>query len=182
MGPLSEPKDVMLLAVDVHYGERIAVVAGVEFADWGDAAPRRELVLAMEVPAAYTPGQFYQRELPCILRLLTHYQLQPGCMVIDGYVYLDGENRPGLGKHLFDALAGTVPVVGVAKSRFAGIGEQYAVYRGKSTRPLYVTAAGMGQETAKEHIRSMHGPHRLPTLLKRVDRLCRASLLPRRLP
>jgi deoxyribonuclease V len=48
------------------------------------------------------------------------------------------------------------------------------VVRGtEAKRPLYVTAAGVGVDQAAAWVRSMHGPHRLPTLLKRVDRLCR---------
>ena len=45
--------------------------------------------------------------------------------------------------------------------------------RGTSRSPLYVTAAGMEATEAARHIAEMHGPHRVPTLLKRVDRLCR---------
>jgi deoxyribonuclease V len=37
----------------------------------------------------------------------------------------------------------------------------------------FITAAGCDAELAAENIRAMHGPFRLPTLLKRVDRLCR---------
>jgi deoxyribonuclease V len=64
------------------------------------------------------------------------------------------------------------PVVGVAKSRFDGA-RAVEVYRGGSIRPLYVSAAGLDPEEAAEKIRSMHGRHRVPTLLKRVDRLAR---------
>lgn len=45
--------------------------------------------------------------------------------------------------------------------------------RGTSRSPLYVTAAGMDATEAARHIAEMHGPHRIPTLLKRIDRLCR---------
>jgi len=49
------------------------------------------------------------------------------------------------------------------------------VLRGDSRRPLYVTAAGLDPAAAALHVRSMHGPFRIPTLLKRVDQLCRTS-------
>jgi deoxyribonuclease V len=63
-------------------------------------------------------------------------------------------------------------VIGVAKSRFEG-SSGIAVFRGRSIRPLYVTAAGVEMEKASEKIRMMHGAHRIPTLLKRVDLLAR---------
>jgi deoxyribonuclease V len=47
--------------------------------------------------------------------------------------------------------------------------------RGDSSRPLYVTALGVDVETAAEDVRRMHGRFRLPTMLKRADRLCRDS-------
>ena len=48
-----------------------------------------------------------------------------------------------------------------------------SIYRGDSAKPLFVTAVGMTLEEAKAHIASMHGEHRIPTLLRRVDQLCR---------
>jgi deoxyribonuclease V len=49
------------------------------------------------------------------------------------------------------------------------------VQRGHSRRPLYVSAAGIDAETAARYIQDMHGTYRLPTLLRRVDQLCRCS-------
>jgi deoxyribonuclease V len=165
----------VLLAVDVRYSEWQAIAAGVLFRDWTDDVPARELVSVLEPPAAYEPGEFYRRELPCILQLLEEHHLQPQAILIDGFVYLDGYRRPGLGRYFFDALGGTVAVIGIAKSAFSGIGPQFAVYRGTSRRPLFVTAAGVGPDEAKELVSSMHGEFRIPTLLKRVDRLTRVK-------
>ena len=39
--------------------------------------------------------------------------------------------------------------------------------------PLLVSAVGMPIEEAVAGVKRMHGPHRVPTLLKRVDRLSR---------
>ena len=39
------------------------------------------------------------------------------------------------------------------------------------TGDISATAAGLDSNTAAGHIRDMHGPHRIPTLLKRVDQL-----------
>lgn len=168
----------MILAVDVRYWEKCAAVAGVGFAEWRDDYPETELVTFIEVPAAYQPGQFYKRELPCILKLIQEHDLHPECIVVDGFVYLDGSSKPGLGSHLYHALDGEVPVIGVAKSPFKGIAPEYQVYRGTSKKPLYVTALGIDSDKAKELIRKMHGKHRLPTLLKRVDQLCRGLIPP----
>jgi deoxyribonuclease V len=81
-----------------------------------------------------------------------------------------------LGAHLYAALGKKVPVIGVAKTRFTAASAARAVRRGSSNRPLYVTAAGIDIETAVQHVQSMHGPYRLPTILKRVDQLCRGTL------
>ena len=96
-------------------------------------------------------------------------------IIVDGYVWLGPENRPGLGAHLYEALGKQVPVIGVAKSMFRGATNAEAVLRGRSRRPLYVTAAGMDPVIAAKNIQGMHGPHRIPTLLKRVDQLCRSA-------
>lgn len=163
----------MILAVDVHYENTTAVVAGIGFARWTDKAPETSYVSTIEQTGGYIPGQFYKRELPCILRLLDEHQLSPTHILIDGYVYLDGHSRPGLGKHLYDALSGKVKIIGVAKNPFKGIPAEYTLYRGSSAKPLYITCAGMMPTEAKSRIAAMHGPYRIPTLLKTVDQLCR---------
>jgi deoxyribonuclease V len=91
-------------------------------------------------------------------------------MVIDGYVMLG--NRPGLGQHLFKSFDGKIPIVGVAKSKFKG-SSGIEIFRGGSMHPLYVTSAGVDLQKASERIKTMHGAHRIPTLLKRVDFLAR---------
>ena len=164
---------MMILAVDVFYTDKAATVAGVQFKDWGDDSPVEELASQMVTATQYQPGEFYKRELPCILSLINVNGLWPDCIIIDGYVYLDGNSMPALGRHLYDALKGKIQVIGVAKSKFKGIGPEYEIYRGTSKRPLYITAAGIDVEKAKVLIRSMHGKNRLPTMLRRVDQLCR---------
>ncbi len=163
----------MILAVDVHYTEPGAIAAGVCFDDWCDAQPSRTCISRFDAVAPYEPGAFYRRELPCLLGLLGEHDLHPALIVVDGHVFLDDHGRPGLGKHLFDALDGRVPVIGVAKTAFVGIGAEHEVRRGDSMRPLYVSAVGLPLTDAKAHVLAMHGEHRLPTLLKAVDRACR---------
>jgi len=97
-------------------------------------------------------------------------------VIVDGYVWLDANGTPGLGGHLYEALAGKVTVVGVAKTVFRGAGWAIPVTRGSSAVPLFVTAAGIDPKRAAEELKVMHGPYRLPTLLKRVDRLCRQGV------
>ena len=122
----------------------------------------------------YQPGQFSRRELPCLLAVLR--ELPPvAVVVVDGYVWLDGVSVAGLGAYLYQALAGNVAVIGVAKTRFAGAGAAVEVVRGRSTRPLFITAVGMSAQRAAEHVRSMHGSNRIPMLLKRADSLCRQA-------
>jgi deoxyribonuclease V len=119
-------------------------------------------------------GQFFRRERPCLLAVLR--KLPPvAAVVVDGYVWLDGVSVAGLGAQLYQALASTVAVIGVAKTLFAGVEAAVEVVRARSARPLFITAAGMSAQRAGEHVRSMHGPYRIPTLLKRVDRLCRQA-------
>ena len=54
--------------------------------------------------AAYVPGQFYRRELPCLLAVFGLVRQPLEIILIDGYVWLDAQGMPGLGGHLFDAL------------------------------------------------------------------------------
>ena len=81
--------------------------------------------------------------------------------------------RPGMGAYVYRELLGWVPVVGVAKSPFHGDCGAVKVFRGQSKMPLFVTAAGMDVQEAADNVRRMHGRHRIPTLLKRVDQLAR---------
>ena len=165
----------MIAAFDAHYSEDgSASAAAVLFFDYADSAPAAVFTKSLTAGAAnYVPGAFYRRELPCILMLLAEINQTLTEMIVDGYVTLG--NRAGLGKHLFDHLDGKIPVIGVAKSKYEeSTGTD--VYRGGSNRPLYITAAGLRQKTAAEKIRMMHGPHRVPTLLKLVDLLARGNL------
>ena len=165
----------MLACVDVDYRDETALAACVLFRDWSDAAPARELVRLIEHVEPYVPGQFYKREMPCLLAVLGDALEPLDGIVIDGYVWLQDEQTPGLGGHLFEALERRIPIIGVAKTRFVSAGAAREVKRGDSDRPLYVTAAGVDVVQATRFIERMHGPYRLPALLKRVDHLCRNS-------
>jgi deoxyribonuclease V len=165
----------MIACVDVDYRDSGAVAACVLFRSWTDGVSAGEVVERTANVEPYQPGQFYRRELPCLLSVLRRVAEPLQAVVIDGYVWLGDENSPGLGAHLYKALGRTLPVIGVAKTHFAGAVAARPVLRGDSQRPLHVTAAGMDPAAAAEHVRSMHGPFRIPTLLRRVDQLCRTS-------
>jgi deoxyribonuclease V len=165
----------MLASLDVDYRPDATVAACVVFQDWGDAAEAAHFVDRGPPAEPYVPGEFYRRELPALLRVLALVPHPLTAVVIDGYVWLAGEERPGLGAHLYEALGRSVPVIGVAKTAFHASRLAVPVLRGGSQRPLLVTSVGVDVQEAAAHIQRMHGPSRLPALLKRVDRLCREA-------
>ena len=145
------------------------------FENWDDDHPCEIYKSTVSNMDPYKPGEFYKRELPCILKLLGDHEIRPDCIVVDGFVYLDGVGKAGLGKHLYDALEGGVDVIGVAKKPFKNISHFFAVYRGRSHKPLYVTSEGIEMDTAKKLVATMSGRFRVPTLLKMVDQACRTG-------
>lgn len=64
--------------------------------------------------------------------------------------------------------------IGVAKTSFRAATYAEPLLRGTSTKPLYVTAAGMPLADAAHLVRTMAGSARLPDAL-RLDRLARAA-------
>lgn len=165
--------------MDVHYPEHAAVTAAVGFTAWSDATSVIEYVTRSDVePAPYEPGAFYKRELPFLLEAVTQVERRHlvEAVIIDGHVWLR-EGEPGLGARLYETIAARSAVVGVAKSAFAR-GSAVPVLRANSSQSLFVTAAGMDAERAAELVRSMHGSHRVPTLLKRADQLARGHAAP----
>ena len=168
----------MLIALDVAYGDgpgKPAHAAGVLFADWKAVRPLRALRVEVAAVASYAPGAFFERELPCLLKVLREVREAPAIAIVDGYVWL-ADSRPGLGAHLHEALGRSTVVVGVAKTPFKGDTWSAAVIRGHSTRPLRITAAGMDQDVAARHIATMRGPHRLPDMLRLADRMARGLI------
>jgi deoxyribonuclease V len=164
----------MILALDVAYtGDTQGYAVALAFTNWAAATPAATYATAVSPIAAYEPGAFYKRELPCLLAVLTQIDLaEVSCVVVDSYVTLGAEERPGLGQHLHAALGGRVPIIGVAKTKFAGVAPQVVlVQRGQSQNPLYVTSVGLPVGEAARLVARMHGEYRLPTLLKLLDDL-----------
>jgi len=144
------------------------------FSKTGHAAPfTREIVVEIPEVEKYVPGEFFRRELPCIEKVIACVHERLDCIVIDGYVNLGDPPTSGLGQHLWERLGRTTPAIGVAKSAYVGTPEAAKLYRGGSSRPLYVTVAGIPLDEAKRHILSMTGQYRIPDILKTVDRLSR---------
>jgi len=160
----------MVLAIDVHYKDTYAKVVGVLF-QWEDSVPVEVITTTINTVDDYIPGEFYKRELPCILKLLEQVTLKElEAIIVDGHVYVDNENSYGLGGYLYEALDEKVPVIGVAKNRFAKANKTYAeVYRGTSRKPLCVSTINYKQEKAIKLIENMNGVYRMPTLLQLMD-------------
>jgi deoxyribonuclease V len=162
-------------AVDVCYlpsgGARAAIVlaATPDF-----AAMEAEWTAEVPVAAPYRPGQFYLRELPPLRAVLA--DAGPlRLIVVDGYVDLDPDGRPGLGAHVHREFA--VPVIGVAKTSFHSATHAIPVTRAGSVQPLFVTAAGLPLTDAASLVREMAGRYRLPDALRRADALARGAQL-----
>jgi deoxyribonuclease V len=161
----------MIAAVDVHYlDDSMAVAGAIVFSEYSDSLAYRTYIKEIYDVEDYIPGQFYKRELPCIMAILGDIGEDIETVIIDGYVDL-GE-QPGLGHHLWKALNRSKNVIGVAKKYFRG-SDAIKVFRGKSRQPLYVTSAGIEQTIAAGFISQMYGRFRLPTLLKLADSLSR---------
>jgi deoxyribonuclease V len=162
-------------AADVHYppsgGARAALVLAPDATFSTIAAEKTAFV---ENVAPYHPGEFYRRELPPLRAVLAGVA-DVEMLVIDGYVTLDPEGRPGLGAYAHAEFG--IAVIGVAKTRFTGAIHAIPVWRGTANRPLYVTSAGLRPADAATLVRAMAGKHRLPDALRRVDALARSHSL-----
>ena len=158
--------------MDVDYRPDCSFAAGLWFSGWGAASPEFTATAMLPPAGEYEPGEFWRRELPCLLAVLA---LGPpaDAVIVDGYATLGG-GKPGLGARLSAALG--LPAVGVAKTRFASATDAVPVLRGTSRVPLYVSAAGFDVEAAAEGVRGMAGEFRVPALLKAVDRLARGAV------
>jgi exodeoxyribonuclease-5/deoxyribonuclease V len=163
----------MILSFDTYYFENKAKTVCLAFKEWSSADKFEVYSEILEDIEEYIPGEFYRRELPCILSLLKKIESKNvEAIVVDGFVYLDDDNKLGLGGYLYNALEGRIPVIGVAKTNFASIEKnKRVVLRGKSKNPLFITSIGINTDKAVEHIKSMSGDYRIPTLLKYLDTL-----------
>lgn len=165
----------MIYAFDSYYYEDYANTVCIAFEDWMSHQEIETFTEQIPVSSEYESGAFYKRELPCILSLLQKIVLKEGdIIIVDGYVTLNNEGKIGLGGYLYEALDGKYPVIGIAKNEFTSPdSERRNVLRGESKTPLFVTAKGMNVDHASLNVEKMHGPFRIPTLLKKLDQLSR---------
>lgn len=126
----------------------------------------------MEGVEDYVSGQFYKRELPCILNVLEKVTENIDLIIIDGFIWI-GEYKNGLGAHLYQSINPKVPVIGVAKSYLKDSISYLKVYRGQSINPLYVSAIGADLNYSANLIKELKGNFRIPNILKKVDKLSR---------
>ncbi|MFP4195119.1 MAG: hypothetical protein ACOCY3_04645 [Desulfosalsimonas sp.] len=157
----------MKAALDVYYSGGTAAAECIAFERWSDCRPAGVIRAEASGVRGYRPGRFYERELPCLMAVLDKSGIEFDTIIIDGFVHL--KTGRGLGAHLRDRLPYSCTVIGVAKSRLAVAAFFVEVRRGRSKRPLFVSAAGMETEKAAEIIKGMHGPYRLPTMLRLAD-------------
>ncbi|WP_392563726.1 endonuclease V [Orbus wheelerorum] len=160
----------MILAIDVYYIDDKAKSVGILFNGWQDETPFGIIADYRDNIAPYQSGEFYLRELPCIMSLLEKIDLSKvDIIVVDGHVYLD-DGKIGLGGHLYQALNQSIPIIGIAKNPFFTNNNQVKeVFRGNSKHPLYITSVGIDAELAASNVRAMAGKHRMPTLLSFLD-------------
>ncbi|MDB5282428.1 MAG: deoxyinosine 3endonuclease (endonuclease V)-like protein [Bacteroidota bacterium] len=161
----------MNIAIDVYYTATGAKCVGVLF-NWLDEVAVETIITFVSPVDEYVPGQFYKRELPCILAVLEKMKLTSlDAIIIDGYVYTDNQLSYGLGGHLWEKLDEKVPVIGIAKTKFMGNDKTVVpVTRGGSKVPLYVSAIGVDVADAADKVKNMSGAHRIPTILKELDK------------
>ena len=169
----------MILAFDTYYFDQKAKTICLEFAEWNEDKNFKIHSEIIDNVEEYIPGEFYKRELPCILSLLKQIDLSTiEVIVVDGFVYLNDENKYGLGGYLYEKLNKEIPIIGVAKTNFASIEKnKKALFRGESKKPLYITSIGIDLDEAYRKVESMAGEFRFPTLLKELDRLSKENVL-----
>jgi deoxyribonuclease V len=124
---------------------------------------------------SYISGEFYRRELPCILKVYGKVKENIELILIDGFVSLR-DGKKGLGGYLYEALDANIPVIGIAKTFYEGCNYYIEVYRGESERPLYINSIGIKLDTAATLIKNLEDKHRIPNILKMVDKQSRSEI------
>lgn len=163
----------MIACFDVHYEGDTANAAAIVFRQWKDSTIIDQFAIRVANVGKYRAGRFYQRELKPLRELLEVITYPIRYFVIDAYCHLSGAGSPGLGAHLHRLLSDNSVVVGVAKNRYRNSHHAIEILRGGSERPLFITSIGIDYRCAADHVQSMAGEHRMPTMLKTVDRLSR---------
>jgi len=163
----------MILAFDTYYFKNKAKTVCISFESWSDEENFIVDTEIIEDVEEYESGEFYKRELPCILSLFQKIETENvEAIIVDGYVYLDDSHKLGLGGHLHKQLGGNIRIIGVAKTNFATLDKnKRELLRGTSSKPPYITSVGKNIDEAAKLIGNMGGAYRIPTLLKTLDTL-----------
>jgi deoxyribonuclease V len=164
----------MILAFDTYYFENKAKTVCISFSSWENEKDFKVYSEILENIDEYKSGEFYKRELPCILSLLKKIPTERTIetIIVDGFVYLDDKQKLGLGGYLYKILENKISVIGVAKTNFATIEvHKRKLLRGESEKPLFITSIGIDLDKATELIKNMQGNYRIPTILKYLDTL-----------
>jgi deoxyribonuclease V len=127
--------------VDAAYeGKGGRVFGAAALFSYPELEPLEEAGAALPCPFPYIPGLLSLREIPALLQALRGLSRRPDLVLADG----QGIAHPrglGLASHLGVLL--DLPVIGVAKSRLAGEGEEPDAAAG-SWRPLYLKGEIVG--------------------------------------
>jgi len=163
----------MILALDTYYFDNKAKTVALEFLNWSDSIEKENYSEILENVDEYKSGEFYKRELPCILSLISKIDIEKvEFIIIDGYVFVDDNSKFGLGGFLYEKLNKKIPIIGVAKTDFISLNNhKVSLLRGKSKNPLFISSIGINLNEATEKIKHMSGEFRIPTLLKKLDTL-----------
>jgi len=76
---------------DVHYYEDFAFVAYVLFENEHSSEPFKTGKIRCDNIKPYVPGQFYKRELPCLLKALEAIEEPINLIYVDANVWLGDE-------------------------------------------------------------------------------------------
>jgi deoxyribonuclease V len=162
------------LSTDVAYDEGTGYGIGVVFSKFTDDTPESIIEVIVPDVGEYVPGEFYKRELKVLLAIHEEYvrihKKKPLCIFIDAYVDLG--DKKGCGQYFADAIEDTSVVIGIAKNAYVPADKVCEkVLRGSSVKPLFVTSTIVPKEDAAFLVRTLHGEHRFPTLIKKADML-----------
>ena len=176
----------MILALDSYYKNDVCNTSLVVFENINSSEPIYTNTIYTKVTSDYIPGEFYKRELPGIIKILEklkdeHTNIWNNIKIIitDSFVTLKHgcDEWKGLGGYLKEYLKSIKEdkiIYGVAKSDFCDSHLiSHAVFRGESSKPLYVQSASGEHTGVAFMIKNMHGQYRIPTMLKLVDQLSR---------
>lgn len=163
----------MILIFDTCYRcNNIAKTACIKFDSFETNVIEETYFSLMEVTEPYVSGEFYKRELPCIMKLIEQIDLNGvECIIVDGYV--NHNEKEVLGAKLYHEFDDRIPIIGIAKNKFIGENQSIEVHRGHSSKPLYVTSIGMPKYDAAKQVKKMYGEYRIPYMVKKVDSFSR---------